>query len=329
MTEDQLEEHAEVLVQLGTDDEGAQLRAQMQCACLMSDMQAFKAANPGCCLEDFVHWYSPRDWVEEDGQDEFGNNVKSGHLSARMLVPGNVWQDTWHSARPIPARRQRRLFDDTKEGEKVLHFLAAMRPSDIVFRLMPMLIHAAINTLIKNGESAAPIVPTMLQSIALSAAKITKAPLVNALQYKELIDHLSVTEMVLSQCKALKNLFHHAAHLSGAKDNSLDKFVQTLLEQREIYLPGGVNTSPGKWMLSLFQESSKEDCQVDLLDPPREEKSEQVPSFPSPIKREYILRCTVPNPAPYSTPTPQRMYATLSSNEYRLAGAFTQDTTFQ
>lgn len=37
-----LEEQAEVLVQLGTHAEGAALRARMQSACLMSDMEAFK-----------------------------------------------------------------------------------------------------------------------------------------------------------------------------------------------------------------------------------------------------------------------------------------------
>ena len=42
MTEDMLEEHAEVLAQLGTTSEGAELRAKMQSACLLSDMQAFK-----------------------------------------------------------------------------------------------------------------------------------------------------------------------------------------------------------------------------------------------------------------------------------------------
>jgi Rab3 GTPase-activating protein catalytic subunit len=42
-----------------------------------------------------------------------------GELSARMQIPGNMWSEVWHSARPIPARRQRRLFDDTKEAEKV------------------------------------------------------------------------------------------------------------------------------------------------------------------------------------------------------------------
>ena len=25
-----------------------------------------QAANPGCILDDFVRWYSPRDWIEED-----------------------------------------------------------------------------------------------------------------------------------------------------------------------------------------------------------------------------------------------------------------------
>ena len=27
-----------------------------------------QAANPGCLLEDFVRWYSPRDWIE--GEEE-------------------------------------------------------------------------------------------------------------------------------------------------------------------------------------------------------------------------------------------------------------------
>jgi len=54
--------------------------------------------------------------------------------------------------------------------------------------------------------------------------------------------------------------------------------------------------------------------------------------FPTPSAREYILRTTVPCPAPYSQRLPQRMYCTLldqPNTEYRLAGAFSIDTTFQ
>lgn len=78
-----------------------------------------QAANPGCVLEDFVRWYSPRDYVEEEVVDEGGNTVVKGELSARMKIPGNMWVEAWETARVTPARRQRRLFDDTKEAEKV------------------------------------------------------------------------------------------------------------------------------------------------------------------------------------------------------------------
>ena len=42
-----------------------------------------------------------------------------GHLSLRMRIPGNMWAEVWQSARPVPVRRQKRLFDETKEAEKV------------------------------------------------------------------------------------------------------------------------------------------------------------------------------------------------------------------
>lgn len=42
MTEDMLEEHAEMLTQLGSDAEGSQLRARILSASLYSDMEAFK-----------------------------------------------------------------------------------------------------------------------------------------------------------------------------------------------------------------------------------------------------------------------------------------------
>lgn len=45
--------------------------------------------------------------------------VLKGELSARMKIPSNMWVEAWETAKPIPARRQRRLFDDTREAEKV------------------------------------------------------------------------------------------------------------------------------------------------------------------------------------------------------------------
>merc|ERR1712018_655240 len=101
----------------------------MQSTSLLSDMESFKAANPGAVLCDFVRWHSPRDWEDD-------THTGKGKLSARMNAPGNLWQETWENAKPVPAKRQKRLFDDTREAEKVLQYLSTLRPSDISQLLM-------------------------------------------------------------------------------------------------------------------------------------------------------------------------------------------------
>jgi len=53
------------MLQLGEGAEGSEVRARMQMGSLLSDMESFKAANPGAVLADFVRWHSPRDWVED------------------------------------------------------------------------------------------------------------------------------------------------------------------------------------------------------------------------------------------------------------------------
>ena len=63
----------------------------MQSASLLSDMQAFKAANQviddknALQLEDFIRWYSPKDLVDE------GNSS----LSTRMQHSDNLWRNVW------------------------------------------------------------------------------------------------------------------------------------------------------------------------------------------------------------------------------------------
>lgn len=62
-TEDELEDDAEMLLKLGSDSE---FRTQLMSASLLSDMESFKAANPLAKIDDFIRWYSPRDWIEDD-----------------------------------------------------------------------------------------------------------------------------------------------------------------------------------------------------------------------------------------------------------------------
>jgi len=65
LTEDLIEEQQRMLMQLGAsnDPQAQRLKAELQGAHLRSDMQAFKAANPGATLADFVRYVLAVDWL--------------------------------------------------------------------------------------------------------------------------------------------------------------------------------------------------------------------------------------------------------------------------
>lgn len=71
---------------------------------------------------------------------------------------------------------------------------------------------------------------------------------------------------------------------------------------------------------------------LDLTDDEEDEEHENMSNvllpFEKPFQREYILRSSVSRPAPYSRQSPQRMYCRINNIEFRLAGAFTEDTMF-
>ncbi len=54
-----------------------------------------------------------------------------------------MWQEAWRNAKPVPARRQKRLFDDTREAEKVLQYLTSLKPGELTQMMLPTLLHAA------------------------------------------------------------------------------------------------------------------------------------------------------------------------------------------
>eukprot|EP00245_Coleochaete_scutata_P018828 TRINITY_DN999_c0_g4_i1.p1 TRINITY_DN999_c0_g4~~TRINITY_DN999_c0_g4_i1.p1 ORF type:complete len:483 (-),score=65.34 TRINITY_DN999_c0_g4_i1:156-1571(-) len=149
LTEDLIRETEELVLRTGSVGAG--------CSQLFADMQAFKAANPGCILEDFVRWYSPLDWVEDGTADpmigsppaSFNSppeaqvvNRWSGALSGRMQTNGNLWRELWASARPIPAVKQAPLFDEELAGESALDWLMDVPPLDLFEQLFTAVLGA-------------------------------------------------------------------------------------------------------------------------------------------------------------------------------------------
>ncbi|KAK7826688.1 hypothetical protein U0070_007850 [Myodes glareolus] len=335
MTEDLLEEQSEVLAKLGTSAEGAHLRARMQSACLLSDMESFKAANPGCFLEDFVRWYSPRDYIEEEVTDEKGNVVLKGELSARMKIPSNMWVEAWETAKPIPARRQRRLFDDTREAEKVLHYLAMQKPADLARHLLPCVIHAAVLK-VKEEESLEniPSVKKIIKQIIAHSSKVLHFPNPEDKKLEEIILQITNVEAIIARARSLKAKFGTEKCEQEEEKEDLERFVSCLLEHPEVSVTGAGQGHAGRIIHKLFVNAQRAAAvalpeeELKRSGYPEERRQNSVSDFPPPVGRELILRATVPRPAPYSNSLPQRMYSVLTKEDFRLAGAFSSDTSF-
>uniref|UniRef100_A0A672P1R2 Rab3 GTPase-activating protein catalytic subunit n=1 Tax=Sinocyclocheilus grahami TaxID=75366 RepID=A0A672P1R2_SINGR len=319
MTEDLLEEQSEVLAKLGTSAEGAHLRARMQSASdsnlkLSIDIFIISAANPGCCLEDFVRWYSPRDYVEEEGEDEAGQTVIRGDLSARMKIPGNMWVEAWETAKATPARRQKRLFDDTKEAEKVLHYLSQQKASDLTRHLMPCVLHAALLK-IKEEEVTEDIasVRKALQQVTAHTSKLLRVCVcvcVCVCVFQDVIVQMSAVEAVIACARSLKAKF---GITGGQREDDTDELESNVHHHRKLFQQSAALLAP------LEDEAGRSGGTDDR---------KAVPDFPPPAGREVLLRTCVPRPAPYSKALPQRLFCVLTRDEFRLAGVFSSDTSF-
>ncbi|MQM21586.1 hypothetical protein Taro_054629 [Colocasia esculenta] len=90
------------------------------------------AANPGCILEDFVTWYSPPDWKEENLDSKDDTSLKKGCLSGRMQTEGNLWRELWETAKPLPAAKQAPLFDEGLAVENIFTSMVDMPPSELL-----------------------------------------------------------------------------------------------------------------------------------------------------------------------------------------------------
>ncbi|CAJ0940641.1 unnamed protein product [Ranitomeya imitator] len=294
-----------------------------------------QAANPGCCLEDFVRWYSPRDYIEEEAEDESGNRVIKGELSARMKIPNNMWVEAWETARPTPARRQRRLFDDTKEAEKVLHYLAVQKPADLTRHLLPCVIHAALLKVKEEeiGEDI-PSVKSSIKRIISHSSKVLRFPGPEDKKLEDIINQIINVEATIARARSLKVKFGTDRCDDAEGKEDLEKFVGLLLEQPEVPIIGACRGPAGSIVHKMFVNAQRVAMMAPMDEEPKrsstsdDKKPLSGTDFPSPAGREVILRTTVSRPAPYSKALPQRMYSVLTKDDFRLAGAFSSDTSF-
>lgn len=184
-------------------------------------MTYFQAANPGCVIEDFVRWYSPRDIVEVeekviDPETSEEKMTKKYELSHRMRIQDNTWVEVWKSAVAVPARRQKRLFDDTKEAERVFEWLNSLSIGQIAEHLLPVLFYSAVHSCYTEAAKYDLIafVSPILDSLIEKLVKLSRNNEFRKLQ--ELISHVKSIEQVVSLAKSLSVKFK----LDQIKSNS-------------------------------------------------------------------------------------------------------------
>ncbi|KAI8618291.1 Rab3 GTPase-activating protein catalytic subunit-domain-containing protein [Chytriomyces sp. MP71] len=284
MTEDMIAEQERVLLSLGT----SRLRARMQTGQLLSDMESFKAANPHACLEDFVRWHSPRDWIVEEGV---------GKLSARMMDPGNLWMECWGAARRIPAAKQKPLFDHEKEGEKVLFFLEELgRSQELLYHLLPTLFYVAYDAIVSNPLS------TQIPSISRQIPSFTSQLI--SMNWNSIAD----LDVALSEfCFTLNQLEYQI----GLAQSLLYKLPMQMKLVDRLVSHLNAEDSDGSTIKCDLHAGVERKAVVDLL-------ADEGVYLNIPSKREFILHTSVPYPTPSSRVLPQRMFALLKEGEFRI-----------
>jgi Rab3 GTPase-activating protein catalytic subunit len=299
-------------------------------------MSSFKAANPDCVLEDFVRWYSPRDWTETTEEITFDDDadrskqeiaIKKYGLSNRMKIPGNIWIETWNSAISAPVRRQKRLFDDTKEAENVFEWLNSLKIGQIIENTLPVLFYSAIYECYEKATTLDlnQLLDPVFENLIEKAIKITRNNEAN--KYSDLISFVTSIEQMTSLKESLDSKFMKVC-TSKAETEEMNEFVKRILkplgsfsEVCHVKIENGAHSLIGKLVAKMWQQKKTKSDKA-------KEDSSQKNCAEKPYKREYILRSSVSRPAPYSRQSPQRMYVLLSKEEFRLAGAFTEDTMF-
>lgn len=146
-------------------------REDRKYAHLISDMQAFKAANPQASFVDFIRWHSPRDYstatdgsTDPDPDPDNGEGEGEKGLSSRMRAPGNLWRSLWAAAAPLPLTRQRLLFDPRREAERALFWLEDAGLGEFLCSLLPL----TMDLIAELGEGRFPPPPPEINEDSLA-----------------------------------------------------------------------------------------------------------------------------------------------------------------
>ncbi|GAY37796.1 hypothetical protein CUMW_031760 [Citrus unshiu] len=225
MTEDMHEERLHAVEAFSNSFE---FSAQLERDILLSDMSAFKAANPDAVFEDFIRWHSPGDWLNDDGKENGPSGIPAvedlkenwppqGRLSQRMSEHGNLWRKIWNEAPAVPASEQKPLLDPNREGEKILHYLETLRPNDLLEQMVCTAFRASADTLNQTHFGALKQMAMKMDQLYITMSSVLKPLQAN---------NLSGDSETIEDLRRLCVVFEHVEKLLTVAASLHRKFLQ-------------------------------------------------------------------------------------------------------
>lgn len=300
-----------------------ELANRLQRPKLYSDMCAFKAANPGCSIDDFSKWYGNPGSPLDDYQD-YNDPVDSSTLEEALKVSKgqkldkaseamkvltstrDFWGATWEAATPIPASEQQPLFDFTSTVEMVIDYLEQLHPANLLNQVMAVNLSSAYFTLVTSAQEAAKIelINSTIQNLRHKINKalqiLSKDSLGESIYFPNADTNGSVSHTNPSN-SSNSNRFASVDSIRACEEACNSLSVAETMIARALSL---LEKFPGQYTFVQDLLRLKDGSKVPLTDPKGRSyflneihnQQKQHPSFaapgslPQPVLREYVFR---------------------------------------
>uniref|UniRef100_A0A0N5BM10 Rab3 GTPase-activating protein catalytic subunit n=1 Tax=Strongyloides papillosus TaxID=174720 RepID=A0A0N5BM10_STREA len=282
-------------------------RMKKQIIVLKSDMSAFKAANPGCCFEDFVRWHSPNDWILNEENGTYA-------LSQRMTDIDNIWQLTWKEAPIAPITEQEHIFNETIEAYKILDILKDVNIQELINLVIPCGIKIGFKTLLENVPLKDRYSQEQLNDLQKYLLKTSGTNQYNVLVH--FTKSLKNIQNSIFYYNSLKSLFTKVnGNLSVDEEDRLEELILKLINREDIteievegkneYISAKIPILGGpKGFIGQIVNQLATMC----------ENINEGTSFPQPERKEYLLKCKCRRPHIGSRECNNRMYTIVDDD---------------
>lgn len=286
---------------------------------LISDMSAFKAANPNATLDDFTRWYgnpgSPLDDYDvplpEDTTivgayyESAAKKLDRASEAMKVLVAiRDFWASTWEQAPAVPAAEQQPLFDYESTVEMAIDYLEQLHPASLLNQVIAVNLSSAYFALVSSAEDALKIAIVKSNILTLRrkigrALELLSSDATGALFQSAGGDSVSTSTSTVNQyiseesifaCEEACNALSVAETMLARAISLLSKFpsqyrlVQDLLKLADgttVSLPDSVGR---RGFLRAIHEQQKQHLGATTS------RHSIADGIPQPLLREYILR---------------------------------------